>query len=1091
MILDNHDMHQQTTQIGSENPPPYEATPEQQQQYHYDGKSSAAPVSNGPDNKQSTPFSTPNAPVMIAGPSYIPQQQAGMTPTVFHYVNPQTGEHVTSLLPPDHPEMLCLQEGGHITETKFGLLGLLAAVFWFPLGIGLCLLDRRVKCSRCGVVLSETLMAQQPLQSPLWFRLNHDDLAKDMDELTFRELPPLFPLFSVPSLQDKPQNPIVERLKLSEKNSEAAKELTVRVSLPPELHIITEDLARLQLGDEKHQSDESIWEKLDVHGNNRKNRLLSWDALQPNNQTQTSTPFLSERDNLVYASARHYVQPLVKDSRTHIVYTNQTDLFSSLKMTVLGNSSIYHSWDADLQRFVQTGVKEGGRGFLLLDGKDEVISDSVTARFLTIGNLLRRLDILLANLRNRSAADGSTVHAFAHALSNTLDWLRKCLAKCPPLSTELPQGNLPISQIWLQYEVYQDILSSLAELCGREEAKIPDQFHAFNYSPINLLSRIHTHLDIHLTRQSPREIIAVLAYILSTASHEYLRQMAQSVGYGPQPPQKQDRIINLALDEYTVDEDAVEGEEDIFEVLEKTDDDYPSFFPPELLAILPAARKSLILLRKAKPDHPILSQPTRQTELRWIWRMEDIEAAYLGTQRVYHAQYTQTDEADASLEGCAQKYRPGLEGLMIFDMEPGSSVLNAMLGSGVTSGSVQDFIDSFPSRLPPITPTLSHLTSVVFSDLVQHSSKLSSTLLELFLDHPGELNFRSHLVLLRDFLLITSSSFKLKLSFALFSDKEDYEIDNKNRTLSLQTLRQRKQITESTQPWAVGLSSALLEREIWPPVGADLSFFLRTVIVDSLEYLQGGNDLPKQVVTDASWRLGFAIRDLPTGTGRDKWLNPLCVELIRIEHALHAVQRILRSTTTPIFPTLVSTRKLTLHFRFVAQSFMNALSGYVFDTVIGGNFDPFLDELTLRRNEDGSQSQRRFSDVFELAKRHSNLLDDILSACLMRSGQRAAGDLLRQTTEIVLEFSIVIGELRRDRLKEYEAAPLVEDLYGKFRAKMATLIKVLRGLVEKSTSRSYAEHFFVGQTNLPGGLEALHHLLLRIDTSDWWASTSK
>jgi hypothetical protein len=186
---------------------------------------------------------------------------------------------------------------------------------------------------------------------------------------------------------------------------------------------------------------------------------------------------------------------------------------------------------------------------------------------------------------------------------------------------------------------------------------------------------------------------------------------------------------------------------------------------------------------------------------------------------------------------------------------------------------------------------------------------------------------------------------------------------------------------------------------------------------------------------------------------------------------------------------------------------MNALSSYVFDTVIGGNFNPFLEELDPRGNEDDARrTQQRFSDVFELAKRHSSLLDDILSACLMRSGQRAAGDLLRQATEIILEFAVVIGELRRGRLKEYEVAPLVEVLFGKFKAKMVTLVglhiagvilmlticqtKVLKGLVDKSTSKTYAEHFFIGQRNLPGGLEALHHLLLRIDTSDWWAATA-
>lgn len=38
-------------------------------------------------------------------------------------MNPATGERVASLLPPDHPEMVCLQAGGHVAQTRYGLLG--------------------------------------------------------------------------------------------------------------------------------------------------------------------------------------------------------------------------------------------------------------------------------------------------------------------------------------------------------------------------------------------------------------------------------------------------------------------------------------------------------------------------------------------------------------------------------------------------------------------------------------------------------------------------------------------------------------------------------------------------------------------------------------------------------------------------------------------------------------------------------------------------------------------------------------------------------------------------------------------------------
>lgn len=52
------------------------------------------------------PFATPSMPAT----------------TVYNYVNPITHEVVTSLLPPDHPQMVCLQQG-HVPYTRFGMLG--------------------------------------------------------------------------------------------------------------------------------------------------------------------------------------------------------------------------------------------------------------------------------------------------------------------------------------------------------------------------------------------------------------------------------------------------------------------------------------------------------------------------------------------------------------------------------------------------------------------------------------------------------------------------------------------------------------------------------------------------------------------------------------------------------------------------------------------------------------------------------------------------------------------------------------------------------------------------------------------------------
>jgi hypothetical protein len=145
-----------------------------------------------------------------------------------------------------------------------------------------------------------------------------------------------------------------------------------------------------------------------------------------------------------------------------------------------------------------------------------------------------------------------------------------------------------------------------------------------------------------------------------------------------------------------------------------------------------------------------------------------------------------------------------------------------------------------------------------------------------------------------------------------------------------------------------------------------------------------------------------------------------------------------RPAVRPLFPTLTASNKLLMHLRFIAQAFVARLSEYVFDTAIGGNFDPFLARLA----EDDSQGRPAFSDVFALARAHSALMDDVLSACLLRTAQRAAGDLLRQALELVLELAVLVGELKTGRLQEYQAAPLLADLAPKFRTKMAALVRI-------------------------------------------------
>lgn len=162
-----------------------------------------------------------------------------------------------------------------------------------------------------------------------------------------------------------------------------------------------------------------------------------------------------------------------------------------------------------------------------------------------------------------------------------------------------------------------------------------------------------------------------------------------------------------------------------------------------------------------------------------------------------------------------------------------------------------------------------------------------------------------------------------------------------------------------------------------------------------------------------------------------------------------------RDTSDPLFPTLSESNKLLLHLRFISHSFLDALCSYVFDTAVRANFDSFLARLqavplasTTAKPADssGPSPMGGFTDLFSLGDTHSSILDSILSACLLRSSQRAAGDLLRSCLESILDLCILAGEIKRRRIKEYKASMELQELGKSIREKIKTFVRRLHSL---------------------------------------------
>lgn len=492
-----------------------------------------------------------------------------------------------------------------------------------------------------------------------------------------------------------------------------------------------------------------------------------------------------------------------------------------------------------------------------------------------------------------------------------------------------------LSAIELSYHRFEELATALAALCYRVCLTNPIVPHGHNSiiqdmnlrpeeypkpsvtaDPVSLLSRIYDSLQAHLERQSSSLVTASLGYMLTTTSKQYITEVCLSVGLGGSTftGKGDDRLFQTRD---LLDGDEGEDEDIFASIANVGPEEFPTFIRPELADSLLTARKSLKILKAAQPDHPLLLRSSGVAGLiGWFWTADEIQAACAGEGIGMDRKSPQSAPVTEYAKTSPKAYHPDLASLFaLFDLEPGATDQahpsdygqSARQPSIALSVPVESFISEFPTSsvsLHPLTPTLEHLTNLTFSPLMSHTVALSRALLDLFLpsssinESTSNLNFREHAILLRSYLLLTSPAFKSRLSAALFSDSGDHLpnetlIDIRTRTQLLATCSGDRGDDLSRQ-WAVGLASGLTAQESWPPGGADLSFMLRTVIMDSLEaernYSTGGvysgedgtaSASQKNIVLEeGEWRLGFAIRDLPTGTGRDKWLNPACACLV-------------------------------------------------------------------------------------------------------------------------------------------------------------------------------------------------------------------
>lgn len=376
--------------------------------------------------------------------------------------------------------------------------------------------------------------------------------------------------------------------------------------------------------------------------------------------------------------------------------------------------------------------------------------------------------------------------------------------------------------------------------------------------PDKLLDHIFKELEKLSLLKAPREVVATLAYILTTTSNDYFRQISSSIGLLDASSATFSigslKTLVAAADSLQLGNDP-DPNTDQFDNTKM-----PMFFPKALTASLPAARKSLSILKSAG----VLCFASLNIPLTWVWTTEELEQRWLHSQKEQHElTHDLLVRPTSSLPPLTNKpvSDDPLSQFAVFDLDPGSHFALNELKLDIAS-TFSDFLASFPDDLPIIAPTLLHLAEIVLRPLSIRATVLSNLSLRLFLD---SLHLNFHLRILRSHFFLASSSFKRHLTNALLHSEPSEPMSGPSR---------------APLGVAIGLAPGLSSDKTWPPKGSDLSYSLRNVIVNSLEDDFSANEALRDIVSNAEQNLGFGLQDLPLEGGKARWLDPICMSIL-------------------------------------------------------------------------------------------------------------------------------------------------------------------------------------------------------------------
>ncbi|KAJ5729055.1 uncharacterized protein N7483_003563 [Penicillium malachiteum] len=555
-------------------------------------------------------------------------------------------------------------------------------------------------------------------------------------------------------------------------------------------------------------------------------------------------------------------------------------------------------------------------------------------------------------------------------------------------------------------------------------------------------------------------------------------------------------------------------------------DHMPSFIPHDQAQLIFESGKSLRLLKKSHPHHPIgrhdvlartghlrMHCATTWTEIEQIQRKaQEYEANLRAEILRYHkgdSKIQPTDDGSVPSDPATENNEIVEKTFNLFDIDGDNQISDsAMYEKTLSEDKISDMLQRtrgemmFSDSETRFGPELASELYLSFAPVISSQAQLIdfSCLHHLFKEH----DVRHHLNLQWRFQLLGDGTFASRLSHSLF----DPEMESGERKTG---------VVRS----GVHTGLRLGNRDTWPPASSELRLVLIGLLGDCYfsEKKPDPSDKASTQENELPGGLSFAIREL-SSEEIERCRDPNAIEaldflrlqykpsdtlealitprslskydrlfkhLLRLLRMVSVVKGIVRDST--VRDTLAGdTRNVFQKFRIDAQHFVLAISDYCFHVGIGSTWSRFQDTLDkiercLNRGDIDGTLEAAHS-VPRLRDLHEDILDQMLFAFFLSKRHTAAAKLLDNIFSTILAFSSMSRADGSGLRHENEGQVL--HLYSMFRKQVSTFIAYLRGLESgKGASKTMVKSAaFFGLRNEPTSV--FEHLRVRLEVKDYY-----